>query len=67
MVGSMMLPIQRVTPIVAVLDHHRTWRAGCLLSASMRNVVYEQAAYGWICAKLALLIFLSLRMFERAL
>lgn len=59
MVGSLMLLIQRVTRswlfaitialgVVAIFSRHHA------------NVVYEQAAYGWICAKLALLIFLSL-------
>lgn len=58
MVACLTLPIQRIT---------RSWpfaitvALGVLAISSRQHmdVIYEQAAYGWICAKLALLIFFS--------
>ncbi len=65
MVGAFMLPIQRIA---------RSWpfsltvALGVIAIFSRNHVeaIYEQAAYGWFSAKLALLIFFSLRALSGA-
>src|SRR5690348_8254069 len=65
MAGSFMLPIQRIA---------RSWPFSlavalgviAIFSTSHVVVIYEQAAYGWFSAKLAILIFFSLRALSGA-
>jgi hypothetical protein len=62
-VGALMLPIHRAT---------RSWAfalvvaVGCFAPYSVQQlrVVYEQSAYGWMTAELALLAYLSLRILD---